>query len=134
MKDFKELKVWSKAHATTLEVYRVTRQFPKEELYGLTSQIRRAASSIGANIAEGCGRKSDGEMARFLHIARGSAVELECHLLLSRDLGLLPLASFSVLEREVDEIQRMLTSLIQRVQEDRFSGKAREVEVLGASS
>jgi four helix bundle protein len=134
LKDFKELKVWSKAHTTTLELYRLTRQFPKEELYGLTSQIRRAASSIGANIAEGCGRKSDGEMARFLHIARGSAVELEYHLLLSRDLGLLPIASFSVLERQVDEIQRMLTSLIQRVQGDRYSVRARVVEVLGASS
>jgi four helix bundle protein len=134
LKDFKELKVWSKAHTTTLELYRLTRQFPKEELYGLTSQIRRAASSIGANIAEGCGRKSDGEMARFLHIARGSAVELEYHLLLSRDLGLLPIASFSVLERQVDEIQRMLTSLIQRVQGDRYSVRAPVVEVLGASS
>lgn len=116
VKDFKELKVWSKAHETTLQLYRLTRQFPKEELYGLTSQIRRAASSMGANIAEGSGRRSDGEMSRFLHIARGSAVELEYHLLLARDLELLPASSFTVLERQVDEIQRMLTSLIQRVQ------------------
>jgi four helix bundle protein len=116
LKDFKELKVWSKAHETTLQLYRLTRQFPREELYGLTSQIRRAASSMGANIAEGSGRRSDGEMSRFLHIARGSAVELEYHLLLARDLELLPASSFTTLERQVDEIQRMLTSLIQRVQ------------------
>jgi four helix bundle protein len=105
-----------KAHQVTLELYRLTRQFPREELYGLTSQIRRAASSIGANIAAGSGRRSDGEMSRFLHIARGSAVELEYHLLLARDLELLPVSSFTVLGRQVDEIQRMLTSLIQRVQ------------------
>jgi four helix bundle protein len=116
LKDFKELKVWTKAHEMTLELYRLTRQFPREELYELTSQIRRAASSMGANIAEGSGRRSDGEMSRFLHIARGSAVELEYHLLLARDLELLPISRFSVLVRQVDEIQRMLTSLIQRVQ------------------
>ena len=88
VKDFKQLKVWSKAHEATLFLYRVTQQFPKEELFGLTSQIRRAASSMGANIAEGCGRRSDKELARFLGIARGSAVELEYHLLLARDLKL----------------------------------------------
>jgi four helix bundle protein len=130
LNDFKELKVWKKAHATTIHLYKLTRQFPREELYGLTSQIRRAASSIGANIAEGCGRKSDGEMARFLHIARGSAVELECHLLLSRDLELMSAESFDVLERGVDEIQRMLTSLIQRVQEDRYRSQAGIVPAL----
>ena len=134
MKDFKELKVWSKAHTTTLELYRLTRLFPKEELYGLTSQIRRAAASIGANIAEGCGRKSDGEMARFLHIARGSAVELEYHLLLARDLEFLPAVRFTVLEREVDEIQRMLTSLIQRIQVDRCSGRTGVFKVLEPGS
>ena len=116
LKDFKELKVWNKAHEVTLELYRLTRQFAREGLFGLTSQIRRAASSRGANIAEGTGRRSDGEMSRFLHIARGSAVELEYHLLLARDLELLAGSSFVVLEHQVDEIQRMLTSLIQRVQ------------------
>jgi four helix bundle protein len=134
LNDFKELKVWTKAHATTLHLYKLTCQFPREELYGLTSQIRRAASSIGANIAEGCGRKSDGEMARFLHIARGSAVELECHLLLSRDLELLSVDSFDALERDVDEIQRMLTSLIQRVQEDRSHRQAGAVHALDVGS
>jgi four helix bundle protein len=70
MKGFKELKVWQKAHAMTLAVYDMTRTFPREELYGLTSQLRRSAASVGANIAEGCGRRSDGEIARFLQIAR----------------------------------------------------------------
>ena len=77
MEDFKKLTVWSKAHALTLSVYQQTRAFPKDELYGLTSQIRRSAASIGANIAEGCGRRSDPEMRRFVQIARGSASELE---------------------------------------------------------
>jgi len=87
VKDFKELKVWCKAHELTLVVYRLTRSFPKDELFGLTGQLRRSAASIGANIAEGCGRRSDGEFTRFLQIARGSVSELECHLLLARDLG-----------------------------------------------
>jgi four helix bundle protein len=116
LKEFKELKVWSKAHETTLLFYRLPQQFPKEELFGLTSQIRRAASSIGANIAEGCGRRSDGELARFLNIARGSAVELEYHLILAHDLKPLPAGNFSMLGRQLDEIKRMLTTLIQRVQ------------------
>lgn len=116
MQDFKELKVWRKAHEITLQAYDLTRRFPKEELFGLTSQIRRSAASIGANIAEGCGRRSDGEMSRFLHVARGSAVELEYHLLLARDLMLLTASNFKTLASAVDEVQRMLTGLIQRVQ------------------
>ncbi|MGH9548185.1 MAG: four helix bundle protein, partial [Terriglobales bacterium] len=79
MEDFKDLRVWVKAYTLTLSVYKTTRGFPKEEMYGLTSQLRRAASSVGANIAEGCGRRSDGEMRRFLQIARGSANEVEYH-------------------------------------------------------
>jgi four helix bundle protein len=94
----------------TIGVYKVTREFPRGELFGITSQMRRAASSIGANIAEGTGRRSDGELTRFLHIARGSAAELEYHLLLARDLDLLPNAKFDVLRKQVDEVQRMLTS------------------------
>jgi four helix bundle protein len=115
MKDFKELIVWRKAHAVTLTIYAATRVFPKEELYGLTSQLRRSAASIGANIAEGCGRRSDGEMCRFLHIAYGSATEVEYHLLLAHDLHMLEESLFRQLERDIDEVQRMLTSLIQRV-------------------
>jgi four helix bundle protein len=116
VKDFKDLRVWEKAHAMTIGVYKATKEFPREELFGITSQMRRAASSIGANIAEGTGRRSDGELTRYLHIARGSAAELEYHLLLARDLDLLSTAKFDLMRRQVDEVQRMLTSLIQQVQ------------------
>lgn len=116
MKDFKELKVWAKAHALTLQVYAVSRSFPRDELYGLTSQLRRSACSVSANIAEGCGRRSDGEFTRFLQIARGSASEVEYHLLLARDLGYLAGSDHRRLEQDVVEIERMLTSLVQRIQ------------------
>jgi len=116
VKDFKDLKVWMMAHRVTLDVYTLTKQFPREELYGLTSQIRRAASSIAANIAEGCGRRSEGDMNRFLRIARGSAVELEYHMILARDLSMLGEAEFRKLVDQVDAVQRMLTALIQRVE------------------
>ncbi len=116
MEDFKNLKVWSKAHTLTLRVYQQTRAFPKDELYGLTSQIRRSAASIGANIAEGCGRRSDPEMRRFVQIARGSASELEYHLLLARDLCLLRPDEFKILESGILEVQRMLAALVQRLE------------------
>lgn len=116
MEDFKKLKVWGKAHELTLAIYRRTRTFPSDELYGLTSQIRRASASVGANIAEGCGRRSDPEMKRFIQIARGSASELEYHLLLARDLHYLGPSEFNELEAKVLEIQRMLAALAQRLQ------------------
>jgi four helix bundle protein len=116
MKDFKELKVWAKAHEVTLLVYDETRTFPREEMYGLTSQLRRAAASVAANIVEGCGRRSDGEFKRFLQIARGSACELEYHLLLARDLKFLSEEHFRKLDGLVAEVERMLTSLVQRLQ------------------
>jgi four helix bundle protein len=97
----------------TLDVYDATRQFPKEELYGLTSQLRRSAASIGANIAEGSGRRSEKEICRFLQIARGSASEAEYHILLAYDLQLLREEEFRKLTRAADEVQRMLTALIQ---------------------
>jgi four helix bundle protein len=115
MEDFKDLRVWAKAHEVTLCIYRKTRDFPKEELYGLTGQMRRSAASVGANIAEGCGRRSDGEMKRFLQIARGSANELEYHLLLAKDLQLLQPDDYTDLEAMVLEVQRMLTSFAARV-------------------
>ena len=115
MPDFKQLKVWRKAHEMTLQTYRLTAGFPKEEMYGLTSQLRRSAASIGANIAEGCGRRSDGEMCRFLQIARGSASEIEYHILLARDLHFLAEKDFETLTRQADELQRMLTGLMQSV-------------------
>ncbi|MGB2605021.1 MAG: four helix bundle protein [Candidatus Sulfotelmatobacter sp.] len=113
MEDFKDLRVWAKAHELTLAVYQKTKCFPKEEIYGLTSQLRRASVSVGANIAEGCGRRSDAEMRRFVQIARGSANEVEYHLLLARDLDLLNADEHKDLEAKVLEIQRMLASLAQ---------------------
>ena len=110
--------MWEKAHRLTLEVYKATASFPKDELYGLTSQIRRAAASVPANIAEGCGRESKVEMARFLQISMGSASELEYHLLLARDLNLLSQTIYEPLESHVTEVKRMLTSLIQRIKAD----------------
>ena len=117
MKDFKELKVWNKAYSLALALYEASRPFPREEIYGLTSQLRRAAVSVGANIAEGCGRRSDGELIRFLQIARGSASEVEHHLLLARDLRFLPPAIHQDLENRLQEVQRMLTSLVSSIQE-----------------
>jgi four helix bundle protein len=129
MKDFKELKVWTKAHEMTLGIYSATSSFPKEELYGLTSQLRRASASISANIAEGCGRRSDGELTRFLQIARGSASELEYHLLLARDSGLLHEDGYRHLSTQVVEVQRMLTAFVQRVQPVAVNQRQRRMEV-----
>src|SRR3954468_1636561 len=108
MKDFRDLQVWAKAHALALEVYRASVGFPKDEIYGLRSQLRRAAVSIGANIAEGCGRGTDREFARFLQMAMGSASEVEYLLLLSSDLGFVSAASQPLLCERVQEIKRML--------------------------
>lgn len=113
MKDFKKLAVWEKSHKLTLAVYKATASFPKDELYGLTSQVRRASSSIPANIAEGCGREGDAEFARFLQIAMGSASELQYHLLLAHDLGFLQTSLYTQLEIDVVEVKRMLTVFIQ---------------------
>lgn len=119
MKDFRQLKVWEKAHQLALAVYKVTKGFPKEELYGLTSQIRRASMSIPTNIAEGCGRNTDADFARFLQIAMGSASETEYQLLLSHDLGFLPKEQYEKLNTDVTEVKRMLTSFIQTLRADR---------------
>jgi len=115
MRPFRDLKVWRKAHGLTVAVYKATSTFPKEELYGLTSQIRRSSASIAANIAEGCGRSGGPELARFLHIALGSASELEYHLLLACDLGLLDKLHYDGLARDVTEVKRMLTAFIQKL-------------------
>jgi len=112
MKDFKKLKVWEKAHSLTLTIYEASANFPREELYGLTSQIRRACVSVPTNIAEGCGRSSDTDFARFLQISIGSASEVEYLLLLGRDLDLLLHEEYEELNSMVVEIKRMLTSLI----------------------
>lgn len=115
MRNFRELKVWEKAHQLTLAVYKATKTFPKDELYGLTNQIRRSCNSIPANIAEGCGRKGEAEFARFLQIAMGSASKLEYHLLLAHDLTFLNIEDYEPLREEVIKVKRMLTSLIQKL-------------------
>ena len=102
VKDFRDLQVWHKAHQLTLTVYRLTAPFPREELSGLTTQLRRSSSSIAANLAEGCGRNGDAELARFCAIAMGSASELEYHLLLARDLKLLNVTDYAELARQND--------------------------------
>ena len=112
MKDFKKLKVWEKAHRLTLNAYEASANFPREELYGLTSQIRRACVSVPTNIAEGCGRSSDTDFARFLQISMGSASEVEYLLLLGRDLQMLTNDDYETLSDDVIQIKRMLTSLI----------------------
>ncbi len=115
MRDFKTLKVWERAHRLTLAVYQATAAFPKDELYGLTSQLRRSAASVAANIAEGCGRDGDAELARFLQIAMGSASELEYHLLLARDLKLLSERDQKLLVANVTEVKRMLATFIRTI-------------------
>lgn len=112
LQDFQELKVWRKAHSLTLAVYGVTRRFPPDERFGLTSQMRRAAASIGANLAEGCCRNGDADFARFVQIAMGSASELKYFFFLSRDLELIVSEDIDNLLENVNEVQRMLASLI----------------------
>jgi four helix bundle protein len=119
VKDFRDLHVWQKAHHLTLDVYRLTASFPREELYGLTTQLRRSSSSVAANLAEGCGRNGDAELARFCSIAMGSASELEYHLLLARDLKLLNAADYTDLAQQTTEVKRMLTGFLQKLTADR---------------
>ncbi len=121
MKDFRDLVVWQKSHKLTLDVYDATRKFPKEELYGLVSQLRRACSSIPCNIAEGCGRRGNGEFHKFLQIATGSASEVEYQLLLSHELGYLNSAEFIELSKAVVEVKRMLAGLIAKVEAARLA-------------
>ncbi len=119
LKNFKELNVWDKAHKLTLKIYQTTSTFPREELYGLTSQIRRSGASVPTNIAEGCGRNSDAELARFLEISMGSACELEYLLLLTRDLNLINSSDYSELANEVIEVKRMLVAFIIKLRAER---------------
>jgi len=119
VKDFHQLKVWQKAHQLTLAVYRTTAGFPREERYGLTSQLRRCSASIPANLAEGCGRNGDAEFARFCSIAMGSASELEYHLLLAKDLKRIQPKDHAELSQRAIELKRMLTALLQKLRADR---------------
>jgi four helix bundle protein len=115
MRDFRQIQAWEKAHGVTLRVYALTRNFPREETYGLVSQMRRSASSIPTNIAEGCGRNSSRELARFFEIAMGSATELEYQLILARDLGYLRNSLNDTTMKEVIEVQKMLGTFIRKI-------------------
>jgi four helix bundle protein len=119
MKNFRDLKVWEKAHEVALACYAVTRGFPKEEMFGVTSQIRRAGASVPANIAEGCGRRGNAELHRFLQMAMGSANELEYHFLLSKDLGYLKQEDHQQVHGKLEEVKRMLASLLRKVDSER---------------
>ena len=113
MRDFHKYQVWQRGHQFSLDVYKQTKRFPKEELFGMTSQLRKASTSIPINIAEGCGRRSDAEFAHFLNIAAGSASEVEEELLLSFDLEFLDGEAYQQLDKEVKEIKAMLGKLIE---------------------
>jgi four helix bundle protein len=112
MKDFRNLQVWEKAHKLALDIYKATATFPKDEIYGLTSQICRSSTSIPTNIAEGCGRNSEAELARFMSISMGSASEVEYQLLLAHDLGYLEQETYAELHEKVIEVKRMLAGFI----------------------
>jgi len=116
LRNYQDLQVWTKAHALTLELYRLSRAFPREEMYGITSQLRRAAASIGANLAEGCGRQTDNELARFVRIALGSATELDYHLVLCRDLELLNKQQYETVAKELTSVRKMLVALLNAIE------------------
>lgn len=115
MRNFRELQIWNRSHELTLEIYRITREFPKAETYGLVSQMRRSASSIPTNIAEGCGRNTEKDFARFLDNASGSASELEYQLILAHDLAYIPQDTYEKTTTELTEIKRMLNAFLQKL-------------------
>ncbi|MBT8352807.1 MAG: four helix bundle protein [Deltaproteobacteria bacterium] len=116
LKNYKELKVWQKSYQLCLEIYKITKRFPTEEKYGLTSQIRRAAVSVPSNIAEGYGRKTTPEYIRFLYIAYGSNCEMETQILLSCDLDYIEADKLEILQGSIGEIERMLKALIKSLE------------------
>ncbi len=116
LKNYKELKVWQKSYQLCLEIYRITVKFPKEEKYGLTSQIRRSAVSIPSNIAEGYGRKTTLDYTSMLYISYGSVCELETQVLLAGDLDLIEKGELSTLNKDIAEIERMLKALIKSLE------------------
>lgn len=118
MRDYKKYDIWKLSHLLTLEVYKITESFPKEEIFGLTSQIRRASSSIGMNIVEGCGRGSDEDFKRFLRNASGSAFEVEYILLLSKDLNYISEDKFLELTPKAEELKMKISKLILKIEED----------------
>jgi len=123
MQDFRNLKVWWRGHRLTLNAYEATARSPREKMYGPTSQLRRSCASIPANLAEGCGRSGDAELARFAQIAMSSASELECHLLLARDLSYLDTEDHERLSGEAKEVKRMISTPITKLRANRPSQK-----------
>lgn len=115
MSDFRKLAVWEKAHALTLRVYAITKRFPREETYGLAAQLRRAAVSVGSNIAEGTGRNTKGELRQSLGYAQGSVHEIQYQLIVGRDLGYIPATDFEFLDQCVREVRAMLDALLKKV-------------------
>jgi len=113
---YRQLEVWQKAVALVTEIYQITRSFPREELYGLTSQVRRAAVSIPANIAEGWGRNTTRDYVHFLRVARGSLLELETHLVIARNLKFIEGTTFERSAQRTQEVNRMLNGLIRSLQ------------------
>jgi four helix bundle protein len=121
LKNYKELKVWQKAYQCCLEVYKLTKGFPTDERYGLTSQMRRAAVSVPSNIAEGYGRKTTPEYIRSLYFAYGSNCELETQISLSGDLGYMKAQEKEMLQRNIEEVERMLKALIKSLENKRLT-------------
>jgi four helix bundle protein len=115
VKTFRDLKVWKKAHALVLDVYKRTDSFPKDEFFSVAGEARRAGVEIAARIARGWGQRGNGDFARCLFMATGSATELEYHLLLAKDLGLLAGPVYNELQEHIEELKEMLESLIPRV-------------------
>lgn len=114
MRNYKKYQVWELGHDVTLDMYKLTKDFPRTEVYGIISQMRRASNSVPTNIAEGCGRESDAKFKRFHIIARGSASELEYYTILAKDLGYLSEGKFKVINNKVDKVRRSLNNLINR--------------------
>jgi four helix bundle protein len=119
MRDFRKIKAWEKAHHFTLQVYRITKNFPSDERFGLTVQLRRAVASVPTNIAEGCGRDSERELARFMSIAAGSASEVEYQLLLACDLNYIQDETYVEFNQQVNEVKKMLNSFIKQLTANR---------------
>jgi four helix bundle protein len=118
MRDFQQLEFWQRSHKLTLQVYHLTKSFPKEEIYTLVSQMRRSASSVPTNIAEGCGRHSSTELKRFLVIAAGSTSELQYQFILCKDLGYITETIFKELSNEISQIRKMIFSYCERLKAD----------------
>ena len=115
MRDFRQLRVWEESHQLTLEIYKITKTFPKEEIFALTNQLRRASASIPSNIAEGCGRGSNKDYANFLQMAMGSAYEIDYQLILARDLAYINEENYKRISGKIDALKRQLASLLQKV-------------------